>query len=58
MDFAVMVKAVIICMSFLQHHHFRFSAGTSKKVLVGLGIVAGRDPFLLSWSKRRVINQF
>lgn len=46
MDFAVMVKAVTICMSFLEHHHFRFNAGTSKKVVVGLGIVAGISMFL------------
>lgn len=40
-DFAVMVKAVTICMSILHYHRFRFNAGTFKKVDVGLVIVAG-----------------
>ncbi len=44
MDLVVMVQAVTIYTSFLQHRRFKFSVGTSRKVAAGLVTVAGKEP--------------
>lgn len=46
MDLVAMVQAVTIYTSFLQHRLFKFSVGTSRKVVAGLVTVAGISMFL------------